>query len=74
MSQVMFYVASWPEYPDEAFASCVDEPQWKDSTAESIADWLKRGAIIQRVTAQESKQMMENYNPTHRPMPTNLTH
>ena len=70
----MFYVASWPEYPDEAFASCVDEPQWKNSTAESIAYWLKRGAIIKRVTAQEGKQMMDNYNPSHRPKPTKQEH
>lgn len=69
MSEPMFYVASWPDYPDEAFAACVDEPQYKKSTAESIAGWLERGAIIKRVTASEGKQMMDNYDPSHRHKP-----
>lgn len=65
----MFYVASWPDYPDEAFAACTDEPQYKESTAKSIKDWIRRGAVIKRVNASEGRRMMDNYDPTHRHKP-----
>lgn len=61
MTDSMFFVASFPEYPDEAFAACVDEPQYKKDTAKTVSDWIKRGAIVRRVSAAEGKAMMDRY-------------
>lgn len=61
MSDAMFYVASFPDYPDEAFAACVDEPQYQSDTAKTVSDWIKRGALVRRVTAPEGKAMMDRY-------------
>ena len=61
MTDTMFYVASFPEYPDEAFASCVDEPQYQKDTAKTVSNWIKRGALVRKVSAAEGKAMMERY-------------
>lgn len=65
MSKTMFYVACWPDHPDEAFAACVDDPGYKKDTARSIADWIARGGDVQRVTAEEGRAMMERYCKRH---------
>jgi hypothetical protein len=61
MTDLMFYVASFPEHPDEAFAACVDEPQYQKDTAKTVSDWIKRGALVRRVSAVEGKTMMDRY-------------
>ena len=61
MTNPMFYVASFAEHPDEAFASCVDEPQYQEDTARTVSDWIKRGALVRRVSATEGKAMMDRY-------------
>ena len=57
----MFYVASFPEHPDEAFAACVDEPQYQKDTAKAVSNWIKQGALVRRVSATEGKAMMDRY-------------
>ena len=61
MTNSMFFVASFPEHPDEAFAACVDEPQYQKDTAKTVSDWIKRGALVRRVSATEGKAMMDRY-------------
>ena len=57
----MLYVASHPEYPDEAFAICVDEPQWRAETAKTLAVWIKHGANVMRVDAKQGKEMIDRF-------------
>jgi hypothetical protein len=59
--ETVFYVACPPDHPDEAFAACVDKPEWQASTAKDVADWIRRGALIKRVSASEGRAMMDRW-------------
>jgi len=55
----MFYVAEDPNQPGTAFASCIDEPQFAESTAKDVAGWIKRGAVIRRVDGPTMQKMLK---------------
>ena len=57
----MVYVAVNPETPDVAYALCVDNPEWKKLTAETLADWIKEGATVKHVTHELGCRMLMEY-------------
>ena len=66
MTDTMFYVASWPDELDAAFAATVDELKYVKDNAKVIADWIVRGAVVTRVNAEQGKAMMNLYCQRHR--------
>ena len=56
--QTMFYVAVDRDQPGAAWAACVDKPEYAKDTAKDIADWIKRGASIERVNAETMQSML----------------
>ena len=59
--ETMFYVASDPEQPGGCWAACVDKPEYAKSTAKDLADWVKRGARIERVDRKTMLAMMNKW-------------
>ena len=57
-TEPMAYVAADPLQPGAAWACTVDEPKYAKDTAKALADWVKRGAIVQRVDLQTAREMM----------------
>lgn len=53
----MVYVAEDPQQPGAAWAIAADHPAMKESLADEMADWIRKGAIVKRVTAAEGKEM-----------------
>lgn len=62
----MVYVAADPAQPGEAWAICVDDPRWAKETAESIAEWVKDGANVLRVTKEIGVAMLEKWERPHK--------
>ena len=54
------YVARFPGMPGYG-AWCADDPKYKKDTAKTVADWIKRGATIERVTIDAAKAGMLEY-------------
>ena len=54
------YVARWPDMPGFG-AACVDWPELRKETAKTIAGWIKRGAIIERVHRDEASKGLREY-------------
>lgn len=54
------YVARFPGMPGYG-AWCADDPKYKKDTAKTVADWIKRGATIERVTIEAAKAGMLEY-------------
>lgn len=54
------YVARFPGMPGYG-AWCVDDPQHKKDTAKTVADWIKRGATVERVTTDVARAGMLEY-------------
>lgn len=54
----MVYVAADPAQPGSAWAACVDDPRWAKDTAKDIAGWVRKGAIVMRVTPEVAREMM----------------
>lgn len=70
----MFYVAADPKQPGAAFAACRDEPQFQNDTAESISDWVKRGAHVMRVDSATMMTMLTKWkHPVTDTQPTQDT-
>ena len=51
----MTYLAIRPEC-GHAIAASVDSPQDRESVAEEVASYVRRGFIVTRVTAQEARE------------------
>lgn len=49
------YVAKFPDMPGYG-AACIDDddPKWRKEIARTIADWIRRGATVERVTRHEA--------------------
>jgi hypothetical protein len=42
----------------------VDDPAWKKETAKAIADWVKRGCTIERMSAEQVRAIpIEKFRP-----------
>mgnify|MGYP006935480711 CR=1 FL=1 len=54
------YVARFPGMPGYG-AWCVDSPTHKKDTAKTIADWIRRGATVERVTTEAARAGMLEY-------------
>ena len=54
----MMYVAADPAQPGAAWAACVDDPRWVKDTARDIAQWVREGATVMRVTPDVASEMM----------------
>lgn len=54
----MVYVAADPNQPGAAWAACVDDPAYAKETAKEIADWIRQGATIMRVTSDVAREML----------------
>ena len=54
----MLYVAADPAQPGAAWAACVDDPRWAKDTARDIAQWVRKGATVMRVTPAVGREMM----------------
>jgi hypothetical protein len=39
-------------------AACVDEPAAAKQTARTVADWIKRGLTVERVTVAEARKRL----------------
>lgn len=57
MNEDMVYVAKEPGMPGFA-AICVDRPEWKDATAKTIAEWVRDGYAVERVTLETGRDGM----------------
>lgn len=59
---VMVYVAGDPAQPGAAWAAFVDDPTHgpsvKKEMAKEIASWVRKGATVQRVPAQQARDML----------------
>lgn len=38
-------------------AACVDRPEYAKSTAKDVADWIKRGLVVERIQISESNPL-----------------
>ena len=56
--ETMVYVAADPAQPGAAWAACTDDPRWAKDTAKDIARWVRKGAIVMRVTPEVAREMM----------------
>ena len=54
----MCYVAEDPKQPGTAWAACIDDAKFIKETAKDIAEWVKEGAIVKRVTPAVAREMM----------------
>ena len=61
IDEEMVYVAADPTQPGTAWAICVDEPKWAKHTAKDIAEWVKEGATITRVTMEVGIEMVKKW-------------
>ena len=61
--ELMLYVAVDPKQPHAAYAACLDDPRWSQSTAMNIARWEQEGAKVMRVTHGVARTMMYNFVP-----------
>lgn len=57
----MVYVAADPKQPGAAWAICVDRPEWAKDTAKSVADWMRKGANVERVDIETGKAMLQKW-------------
>ena len=57
----MVYVAADPKQPGAAYACCMDDPRWVKDTAKDIAEWVRKGAIIMRVTPERAREMLSKW-------------
>lgn len=57
----MVYAAVKPETPDIAYAIFTDDPECKDKTAALVADLIKEGGYVVRVTHAVGCQMFDKY-------------
>ena len=60
-AQYMLYVAADPQQPGAAWAACVDDPKYAKDTADTIADWIRRGGIVQRVDRDTASDMLSKW-------------
>ncbi len=49
-------------------AATVDEPQYREDVAKDIADWLRSGLTIERVTVEYARQNL-NFSCPHKQQP-----
>lgn len=56
--QKMCYVAADPTQPGSAWAAIVDLPHLKKDLAKEVSAWIKQGAEVKRVTADEAREML----------------
>ena len=56
----MDYVAKFPGMPGYG-ALCVDDLEYAEDTAKTIADWRQRGATVERVTVEVAGVGMREY-------------
>lgn len=52
--EAMFYVASQPGKPG-FYAACVDDPAYKKDTSKFVAEHIRKGATVTRVTGSEMR-------------------
>ena len=63
----MAYVHADPNQPGAAWACRLDDPNYRDNpadkkeTARFLADCVKRGGIVQRVTVEEAREMLAKW-------------
>lgn len=60
MTETWCYVASSGGRPGYS-ACCVDDPKYFKDTNESIAEWIRDGRIVTRVTMEEARKGMAVY-------------
>lgn len=58
---VWCYVAADPKQPGAAWAVCADNPEWVESTAKVVADYIDRGATVMRVDREAALAMLEKW-------------
>ncbi len=58
--QTMAYAARFPGMPGYG-AVCVDDPEHTKSTAKHVADYVRRGATVERVTLDQARAGMGEY-------------
>jgi hypothetical protein len=55
------YVAGDPTQPGSAWAATVDLPEYAKDTAKCVAQWIKKGAVIERVPTQTAIDMLKKW-------------
>jgi hypothetical protein len=55
-AQVYCYVARGRD--GYVYAATVDRPEWATDVAEAVAEWIKEGAAVERVTLQVAREEM----------------
>ena len=65
MEDDMCYAARFPGMPGYG-AICADEPQYSKATSKDIADWILRGAYIERVTTAVAVEGARVYSAAKR--------
>lgn len=56
----MAYAARFPGLPGYG-AVCMDDPRQAKDTAKLVANWIRRGAQIERVSAAEARAGLAQY-------------
>lgn len=54
------YVAKDPNSPG-FYAAVVDDPQHAKDTAKAVAEYIKEGAVISRVTVEDARAGLDEY-------------
>jgi hypothetical protein len=57
----MVYVAADPEQPGAAWAVAVDEPKYAKDNAKLVADWMREGAHVMRVSVPVAREMLAKW-------------
>mgnify|MGYP001615725089 CR=1 FL=1 len=61
MNDDMVYVAEDRGQPGAAFAICIDDIEYAKETAKTLADWVKRGAIVHRCDREVGLVMLDKW-------------
>lgn len=62
----MFYVAEPRDRPGNAFASLVADGKFPRDDARTIADWVRRGALVRLVDGPTMQAMMKAWSRAKR--------
>lgn len=62
------YVAADPAQPGSAWAAVVDDPKFASDNAKHVAEWMRKGATVERVTVEVAREMLSRWvRPESRP-------
>ena len=65
MDETMLYAAKQQGMPGYC-ALCADRPEWKADTAKTIAEWVRDGMTVHRVSTEDGQYGLKLYAEARR--------